>query len=202
MIFHKINNLKLINVIDVGAFVGDFSQSISKSHTGANIFSIEANPYCEEHLRSKNLNYKICCLSDRQKKIDFYIQDNVDVCSGASYYKENTVHYSKNRSIKVNTETLDNLNLFGEEEVSLLKLDTQGSEIDIINGGKSTLKRCKYILIETSLYEYNKEAPLIEEVFDCLSDLNFSATKVMEQHTAGNIIFQIDFLFKNNKLNI
>jgi FkbM family methyltransferase len=202
MMLHKINNLKLINVIDVGAFVGDFSQSISKSHSEANIFSIEANPNCEAHLKSKSLKYKICCLSDQQKTLDFYIQDDVDVCSGASYYKENTKHYSKSRSIKVNTETLDNLNLFSQEEVSLLKLDTQGSEIDIINGGKNTLKRCKYVLIETSLYEYNKGAPLIEEVFDCLCGLGFSATKVMEQNAAGNIIFQIDFLFKNNNLNI
>ena len=109
---HKLNNLKIINVIDVGAFVGDFSQSISKSHSEANIFSIEANPNCEAHLKSKSLKYKICCLSDQQKTLNFYIQDDVDVCSGASYYKENTKHYSKSRSIKVNTETLDNLNLF------------------------------------------------------------------------------------------
>jgi len=201
MIYNKLKNLNLKNIIDVGAFVGDFSFSVSNVYPEAKIFMIEANPNCEKYLAAKNFPYKICCLSSEEKEVDFYLQDDVDICSGGSYYKENTIHYNKKRKIKLKTETLESLNLFPDEEVSLLKLDTQGSELDILNGASNLIKRCKYILIETSLYNYNEGAPLIEDVFAYMENAGFLASKIIEQNSAQNIIFQIDFLFKNTKIN-
>tara|TARA_B100001939_G_scaffold140057_2_gene121264 strand:- start:3322 stop:3930 length:609 start_codon:yes stop_codon:yes gene_type:complete len=202
MVYNKLKNLNLKNIIDVGAFVGDFSFSMSNVYPEAKIFMIEANPNCEKYLIAKHFPYKICCLSDKEKEVDFYLQDDVDICSGGSYYKEKTIHYNKNRKIKLKTETLDSLNLFPDEEISLLKLDTQGSELDILNGAPNLIKRCKYILIETSLYDYNEGAPLMENVFGYMENIGFSATKIIEQNSAGNIIFQIDFLFRNTNINI
>ena len=202
MVYNKLKNLNLKNIVDVGAFVGDFSFSMSNVYPEAKIFMIEANPNCEKYLAAKHFPYKICCLSDKEKEVDFYLQDDVDICSGGSYYKEKTIHYNKNRKIKLKTETLDSLNLFPAEEISLLKLDTQGSELDILNGAPNLIKRCKYILIETSLYDYNEGAPLIENVFGYMENIGFSATKIIEQNSAGNIIFQLDFLFRNININI
>ena len=57
-------------------------------------------------------------------------------------------------------------------------------------------------MIETALYDYNEGAPLIENVFGYMENIGFSATKIIEQNSAGNIIFQLDFLFRNININI
>ena len=38
---------------------------------------------------------------------------------------------------------------------NFIKIDTQGSEIDILKGSKNTLKNCNLIYLETPIIEYN-----------------------------------------------
>jgi hypothetical protein len=61
---------------------------------------------------------------------------------GNSYYLEDTQHFVNADSEKRITNTLDNI--YDDSYVfDLVKLDTQGSELDIIKGGKELFKRVK-----------------------------------------------------------
>ena len=91
--------------------------------------------------------------------------------------------------------TLDSLNPFGNTEIDPIKIDTQGSELDILKGGKLTIQRTKFLLLEVSLLEYNLNAPLIDEVLDWTSAHDFNLCEIVNYHRlANNQIFQLDVL--------
>ena len=96
--------------------------------------------------------------------------------------------------------------------VDLIKLDVQGAEIDILLGGLKTLNKTKYLILETSLKQYNKDAPLEKEVISFLKRFGFKNYIVFDKHiwnsdNSNNInlnegqVFQRDLLFINNKNN-
>jgi hypothetical protein len=76
-----------------------------------------------------------------------------------------------------------------------IKLDTQGSELDIMKGGQKTLDNAKYILIETSVVEYNENAPLKEEIFNYLSSIGFKPLEMVEDHYMNDKLIQEDWIF-------
>jgi hypothetical protein len=56
-----------------------------------------------------------------------------------------------------------------------IKIDTQGSELDVLKGFSENIQYEKlyFIELEISLYQINSGAPLIEEVIQYMSDKNF-----------------------------
>ena len=95
-------------------------------------------------LKKENVNYNICCLSNRDNcDVKFYQNDML--FGGNSYYKEKTIHFTEEHAIMKKTITLDTLvkqqNLPYPE---LLKADIQGAEYDLLRGATECLKHCKY----------------------------------------------------------
>jgi hypothetical protein len=102
-------------------------------------------------------------------------------------------------TVTVKLDTLDNRLYFPDQLIDLVKLDVQGAELDILNGGRKTIKRSKYVLIEVSLVEYNQGAPLIDEIVNKMKEYEFVIDDILEYHkTNQNQIFQMDILFRNS----
>jgi FkbM family methyltransferase len=123
--------------------------------------------------------------------------DEMISTTGASYYRENTDFYKNARILEFETITLNELSQIYEipKEYDLIKIDTQGSEIDILKG--ATNIRTKYLLLEMPLMEYNRNAPNFNQYLDYLNKNNFYPIEIVEEHKYihGEII-QIDMLFK------
>lgn len=193
--FIKTHNIK--NILDIGANVGDWAFIIKQNIPDVKIFSIEANPECEKFLVDKNLDYKICCLSNVETDIKFYKDENSKTSTGCSYYLENTKHFDKNNFIHMNTYLLDSI-INTDTVFDYIKIDTQGSEIDIIKGGLNTINKCRFLQLETSCIEYNINSPMKEEVFNFMKDMNFEPLMKVENHYMDQKLIQEDFIFKNN----
>jgi len=163
---------------------------------------IEANPNCEPYLRLLSKPYHIVALSDHEGAADLYVEKINLVATGASIYKENTEWYGEGKyeTIRVQTKTLDSLNLFDQEPIDFVKIDVQGSELDILNGASQTINRTEYVSCEVALVQYNQGAPLIGEVIDKMRDYGFSIIDIVEYHSFpqlyGGVYFQLDLLFK------
>ena len=196
-LFKYINPL---TVVDVGANVGEFTNQLSKVFPQCEFVMVEANPYCEPYLKEVGKPYELVALSNQEGQKGLFIEKQNNIGTGASLYKENTQWYSEGMYdiINVPLSTLDVKNYFGTRNIDLLKLDVQGSELDILNGGTQTLERTDYILIETSLTYYNQNAPLIDEIVDKMLSTNFRIVDIIEYRKFNDIIFQLDILFKNN----
>lgn len=195
-------------ILDIGANIGDFTILCKEIWYESEIYLIEANYNCEPYLKKINEKFQIEVLSDEDDKcVDFFLTKENDVYTGNSVYLEKTEHYSSDNLIieKRKTKKLDTI--FKEDIFDLIKIDTQGSELDILKGGINVIKRAKYVLIETSLKEFNKNAPLEQEIISFMNTIDFLNFIVLENHAwpvNGGLfkkgeIFQRDLIFiKNN----
>lgn len=200
-LLNHLNNPK--RIIDVGANVGEFSTKLHAHFPDCKFQLVEANKACELYLKKLPFSYDIIALGKEPGELDFYIENSNPIATGASLKKENTVFYEEGKYIteRVKIETLDSRKYFGSDTIDLLKLDVQGSELDILRGGEETLGRTCYVLAEVSNIRYNKEAPLFNEVFNYLSINAFNIVDVvafMNMDTAiGPVVAQMDVLFQN-----
>jgi FkbM family methyltransferase len=202
MDFHKLT--RYVNpkrVLDIGAHVGNFTTTLNRLTPGCEFIMVEANPNCEEYLVKTTHPYEIIALSNQQGKAQLYVEKTNSIGTGASLYRENTEWYGdgKYETVEVELDTLDNRSYFSDELIDLVKLDVQGAEFDILNGGRKTIKRSKYVLIETSLLEYNQGAPLIDQIVGKMKEYEFVIEDILEYHKLNtNQIFQMDILFRNS----
>lgn len=202
MNFQKlIQNVNPKRAIDIGAHVGDFTNTLLYFFPKCEIQMVEANKYCEPYLQKINQPYNILALSDRGGISNLFIEKINPIGTGASLYKENTEWYDEGNYelLEVKLDTLDNLSYFPDELIDFIKLDVQGSELDILNGGRKTIKRTKYVLIEVSLIQYNQGAPLMDTIVNKMKEFEFKIEDILDyQKLPNGQIFQLDILFKNS----
>lgn len=191
-------------VIDIGANKGEFSLIIKQKYPYCQIHQIEANPLLETILRDTTIPYTIATLSNRKEIKSLFVQKENILATGASYYKETTPWYEQGKYFEIPTQTmlLDELNLFTNEKIDLIKIDCQGAELDIMKGGQQTIKRTDWLLVEVPLVEYNEGAPKIEEVVEWIQSFGFELRDILEYHRIASIysgnVFQLDLLFNNS----
>jgi len=189
------------SILDIGANVGQFYNEIKNIFPNSYYYLIEGSESCEVVLETLNVDYSICLLSDSEKEVDFYIRKNEPRCTGNSIYRENTSFYDDDQIIieKKQTKTLSNL--LNNQKFDLIKIDVQGSEIDIINGGLDIIKEAKGILMEVSLMEYNQNAPTKDFVYEYMDNLGFKPVELIGNinHPLTYELIQQDILFLNKK---
>jgi FkbM family methyltransferase len=189
------------SILDIGANVGQFYNEIKNIFPNSYYYLVEGSESCEVVLETLNVDYSICLLSDSEKEVDFYIRKNEPRCTGNSIYRENTSFYDDDQILieKKQTKTLSNL--LNNQKFDLIKIDVQGSEIDIINGGLDIIKEAKGILMEVSLMEYNQNAPTKEFVYEYMDNLGFKPVELIGNinHPLTYELIQQDILFLNKK---
>jgi len=165
------------SILDIGANMGQFYNEAKNLFPNSLFYLIEGNPDCEPQLKTLNIEYKIALLSDKVKTVDFYIREQESTCTGNSIYKENTDFYKEGSYItkKLSTVTLDSI--FTDKSFDLVKIDVQGSELDIIKGGLNLIKKSKGVLLEVSLTDFNIGAPNKEEVISFMKSYIFIKLK-------------------------
>ena len=200
---HKLNSnlidlmkkkIQIQNIYDIGAYKGEWSIFLNNtSLKNKEFFLFEANIENEIYLKKLNFKYFISVLSDKIKEVEFYSK----VHTGDSYYPEQTNFYEKNLLPKIKkTNTLDNIVTKNNLPFpDFIKIDTQGSEIDILKGGKKVVENCKIILLECPIIQYNLGSPNLSEYIDYLNLINFVPYDICEIHNIDKILIQIDILF-------
>lgn len=186
-------------ILDVGANIGQFHIQARDTFPESYIFSIEASPECESYLQKITANYYIGLLAKNNSHYKFYSRKNDPTCTGNSIYRELTPFYSDDQlDVKV-LESIKLDDLFEEDsEFDLIKIDTQGSELDIISGGIELCKRAKGILLEVSLTQYNENSPLYQEVLDFMAAVNFTIVDILDE-SRNHGSHQQDILFLNQQ---
>jgi len=188
-------------VLDIGAHVGQFSQQVKRFNPEADIIMIEANPNCEPYLNKLDIPYQMIALSKEKGEAELFVEKVNEIGTGASLYRENTEYYADDKfdTVRVHLDSLDNLDYFEDQFIDLVKLDVQGAEYDILEGGRKTITRSGHVLIEVSLLEYNLGAPQIEAVVNKMKEYGFMIEDILDyQRSSENILFQLDILFKNS----
>ena len=185
-------------ILDIGANVGQFHSMCKQHFPDSYIFSIEASNDCEPYLKDITDQYYIGLLAKDTSNYKFYSLKSNSTNTGNSIYKELTDHYvdSNLEIIDKKGITLDSL-FETESEFDLIKIDTQGSELDIISGGMELCSKAKGILLEVSLTQYNENSPLYDEVLNFMNNIGFKKVELLDE-TLHPTVHQQDILFIKN----
>lgn len=138
-------------VVDVGANVGQFNFFCRQYLVAKRVISIEPIPSCYELLK---LNAAVpddcinCVVANEKRNVVFYIaKESLQL---SSYIHCNDRIYT--RSYVTPGRKLDDIVLpLITGKIDLLKIDTEGSEYDILLSSESLLNNTNYVLIEMSL---------------------------------------------------
>jgi FkbM family methyltransferase len=200
----KRNGSHIQYVLDIGAYRGDFTDTILSVWPTAIVRQIEADERQASWLKQPAL---IALLGDKeQDSVDYYTLASDKITTGSSIFKETTSHYNAASTIvlKKPMTTIDLLdikyNFYGDwKNHGLIKIDTQGSELLILRGAEKflTSKQPRYILLECSVLQYNQNSPLIAEVMETMQKLNYYMADVFDtSYTQTGQLLQIDILFE------
>lgn len=158
-------------VYDIGACVLHWTREAVNVWPEAKFFAFEAMDESAEIFNYFKIPHAIGILSDKDgRELEFW--QNTTHPGGNSYYKENeeinpnTVNYFDDTKIrKVKSMTLDTVvEEKGFPLPDLIKMDVQGAELDILKGASKCLANAKDVILELQKVEYNKGAPLRDEV--------------------------------------
>ena len=155
-ILKKIFKQSNLNIIDIGANTGQSINRFIKLFDKSRIYSIEPSKYAYYKLKKnynnkKNLFLYNCAVGDKnQKKFFFDYKDNVL----SSFHKLNKQNRLKNKFNKqiVNVLTLDYFcKKHKLENVHILKIDTQGNETKVLQGGRKSISKGIFNIIELEI---------------------------------------------------
>lgn len=167
-------------ILDIGANVCETADVMRQFWPASDMLLIEGNRDCEPLFKLKNYNYLIKLLGKENDVVSFYKTKWSPICSGNSIYKEKSDVYDGDMLV---TETLP---IYKLDDIvvgtyDLIKIDTQGSELDIIRGGINTFNKAKVIICEVALIDVNIGGCKKEDVMNVLTkELKFDYIRVIE----------------------
>jgi FkbM family methyltransferase len=193
-------------VLDIGAYIGSFAFAMRRILPDARIISFDP---LDKNIRALNENLKgdpnfqviQTALGDRNGTIDFWESDFTASSSAlemADTHKEHFPASSGNRRISVPLKTLDDCLADTRIEAPvLLKVDVQGFEKSVFEGGRKTLKKTDIIISEVSFRQLYKDQPLFEEIHDLLRQEGFVFAGLLDTLCSplDGSILQADALF-------
>ena len=166
MLLKKLRLDRELCIVDIGSYIGKFSENINKNiniNIKKNFFLIDPNPYIKDKI-ILNFKYKFFNLAinnSRSKKILYF--NEAFPAAGTSLKKyifsDNMYNWSRKiffirkkdlfKKIKVKTQYLDDFVVKNKiKKIDILKLDTEGNELNIFRSGKKSLKNIKLICVE------------------------------------------------------
>jgi len=185
-------------IYDIGAFKGEWSTTIQTIFPSAHFFLFEANKAHTRNLQLTGFPYFIALLGDKKDLVTFYSID----FTGDSIFRESTVWYKEGQCIEKKLPMTTLSALVQENHLplpDLIKMDVQGAEKLIIQGGIDIISHAEAIILETKILEYNTHAPFLYDIMILMHELGYRASDILELHylPAGELN-EVDFLFLKN----
>ncbi|NEU06773.1 FkbM family methyltransferase [Flavihumibacter sp. R14] len=188
-------------VLDIGAYEGNWAKDFKKIYPSANILMIEGQTTKEKFLvdlsrKISGLDYKIALLGAYEQPVDFNVYE-----TASSILKEHhsTEAIVEQRTLSCLDKLLENTNY---SKPDLIKIDTQGYELEILKGGEKILSGAKAVLLEVSLIDIYQEVPLVADVIEFMRNRNFVLFDICSfiYRPLDQVLYQSDFLFVKKEL--
>lgn len=198
----KSNGFNPSAILDIGAFEGEWTKMCSGIFPDANYLMFEAQETKLSKLKglkSNKIDYHIGLLGpESNTKSKFYINETV---SSALPETEK----SNQDFAEIQMYTVDEVvQLKGLFKVDFIKLDVQGFELEVLKGASNTLSNAEVVLMEVSLIEINKGAPLIHEVMSFMSNKGYVCYDICSivRRPLDKALWQTDLIFVNQSSNL
>jgi len=189
------HNIPVNSIIDIGASNGSWSTRAMKIFPRVSYLAIEPLKEQEDALKKikekfRNFEYALCVageLDDQQARLN--VTDDLD---GSSV--DSTGGEIRNVPVKTIDKLVTETNLDGPY---LLKFDTHGYEIPILNGARHTLENTNIIIMEVYNFKITQHTLRFHEMCNHLETLGFRpydiASPVLRLYDKA--FWQMDILF-------
>ncbi|MCC6721700.1 MAG: FkbM family methyltransferase [Bacteroidia bacterium] len=187
--------IKVNTVIDVGASNGSWSKNCMEILPEANYLLIEAQePHRKNLQRSKkensNVEFIIAAAGAKEGSIYF---DNSELFGGVA----SETPFEKN-CIEVSAITIDKeIERRKLNPPFLIKLDTHGFEVPIIEGAMESIKQTELLIIETYNYKITEGSLQYFQMCSFMDQLGFSTIEIADLLLTenDNSLWQMDTFF-------
>ena len=150
-------------IIDVGANIGLSSAYFKKIYPSCKVIAIEADPDIFNLLKKNTSQFnKIKLLNLAVGDSDGYLDFYSDKGMGGR-----TRPFKNQKPIRVKSIRLSKI-IENEVKVDLLKIDVEGSELEILKESKELLNRCDKIFIE--YHNFKGEKQYLQDILSILND--------------------------------
>lgn len=182
-------------VIDVGASNGMWTESCLRKYPASNYLLIEAQKVHEESLKAfcavrPNVQYVLAAAGNREGEIYFDISDPFGGLASE------TPLQGKTERVQVTTidKEVETRNLQGPY---LVKLDTHGFEVPILEGAMKTLQQANGVIIEVYNFHLTDNSLLFYEMCAYMDKLGFRPLDIADAFNRkyDNSFWQMDMLF-------
>ena len=188
--------LNINSVIDIGASDGRWSRDCLRFLPQARYLLIEALVVHEEALKqfkrlNANVDYVIAAAGRKKGKVYFY--DNGSIFGGVA-----SENFFNEKCIELPAVTID-------EEIEkhqlrppyLIKMDTHGFEVPIIEGAMNAIKNAELIIIETYPHKLTSDCLKYYEMCAYMEKLGFSPIEIvnLELREYDNSLWEMDTFF-------
>ncbi|MDA9605011.1 FkbM family methyltransferase [Candidatus Pelagibacter sp.] len=195
-------------VLDIGANEGQFAKDLRKNNYANEIISFEPvetvyKKLMKNSLADKKWNiYERCCLGEFDGITEINVSNyslsssildfsmlHTDAKSSATMIEKEKVKITKLDTV---AETIS----FKDKKI-LLKIDTQGYESQILEGGDKFLKNVNIVFCELSIYEVYKGQLLFGDIIKRLEKYNFKLASIENgfSNKKTKQLLQVDAIF-------
>ena len=196
----RLDNLKTI--IDIGAGVGEFSNEMLKFNPDCKVYCFEPIPETYELLkawasgRDNVKTFNVALGKDEgTREINWCINDKF----GSSMLETiDPAFGGEKKKLEIFQTTLDSImaDKVIEKDI-LVKIDVEGIEDRVIEGGKSLISNAKVCMIEVHLLPKRKNQATFKDIYMLMDSLGFEYCGNATQSMADNYTMShIDALFK------
>ena len=170
--------------LDVGVYRGVYSYEMAKY--SKTVHSFEPNPVIFEFINKnlkklkKNIKLYNCALSNKNEIIDLKIpirNINYDKNNYEEYYQmgKATIHkkneFSTYEKFQVNAKSIDEFSF--KNEISFIKIDVEGHEKEVIEGGMKTIKKDKPKLLVEIEEKYTRKK--VSETINYINTIGYNS---------------------------
>lgn len=176
--------------LDVGANIGVFAMLAAKRLTSGRVYAFEpSQAHCDKFAMNvqlndfKNIILNQCALSNKktERKLFFPKSSNTGMASLYNIHSKMDVVLEE----KIHTITLDEY-FFGNriERLDAIKIDVEGSELDVLEGGRLVIERFRpQVFMEVNQEHLSHASRTLGELTDFWGSLNYSIFRI--ENNAG-----------------
>jgi methyltransferase, FkbM family len=205
-------NKGIKTIVDIGANDGLFAKKMRSLLPGAFIYSFEPlqEPYdklCDHFKHDKSFKGFKFALGKANEQLPIHLNEYSPSSSFLPMKEKHKEHFDftvheqivQNIDIKRLDDVAPQLNL---QDPVFIKIDVQGFEKQVIEGGIDTVKKADIVVMEMSFESLYEGSPLFDEMYQLMKEIGFRYQGNYEQlySPVDGSILQCDAIFfKNGK---
>lgn len=191
-------------VIDVGAYVGDWTRSLKGIFPEARVLMVE--PQSAKAVFLSKVKSELANVEFRVALLGATAAENVGFCeseTGSSVLME--VEHRRPATTYMAMTTLDAIvenSPFARP--NFIKLDVQGYELEVLRGGERTLACAEVVLMEINLLQLHQGAPLFHESAEFMGKRGFQVYDVCSliRRPYDGAVWQADVMFVHSSSSL